>query len=252
MLEIIQISENGLRANQAWINSISHNVANLQTVGFKKTVVTFGDIVNVPFESNSRAASSEVRGMGVEVSRTMVDARPGDLRMTGRPLDLAIDGNGYFEVEMDDGSYAYTRMGRFAVNEEGRLVTSSGRLLNSDIMIPAEATNLRIEQNGRIYLDLSADQAVEVGEIDLVYFTNPDGLKPIGGEMYMPTQASGNAQGQLSEVPTRILQGYLEMSNVNLIEEMSDLLLAQRAYQLNARLIQTADQILETINNLRR
>lgn len=252
MLEIIQISENGLRANQAWINAISHNVANIQTAGFKKSVVTFGDIVNAPVDNGSLPLHSEFSGMGVAIGKEMVDSRPGDLRMTGRPLDMAIDGNGYFEVEMADGTYAYTRVGRFVVGEEGGLMTSSGDLLNSDILIPTEGTNIRVEQNGRIYLDLGQDQSVDVGEINLVHFNNPDGLKPIGGEMYVPTQSSGSAQGHVQDGSGQILQGYLEMSNVNLIEEMSDLLLAQRAYQLNARLIQTADQILETINNLRR
>jgi flagellar basal-body rod protein FlgG len=252
MLEIIQISENGLRANQAWINSISHNVANIQTAGFKRSIINFGEVVNATSDVSAQASSSAFSGMGVAVSGEIKDPRQGDLRMTGRSLDLAIDGAGYFEVEMADGSYGYTRVGRLVVNEEGRLMTSTGRLLNSNILIPTEALNVRVEQNGRVYLDVNSDQVIDVGEIQLVHFANPEALRPIGDEIYIATEHSGPAQDLMLGESARLLQGYLEMSNVNLIEEMSDLLLAQRAYQLNARLIQTADQILETINNLRR
>lgn len=252
MLEIIQISENGLRANQAWINSISHNVANIQTAGFKRSIINFGEVVNAPSDVNAQASSSSFAGMGVAVNGEIKDPRQGDLRMTGRSLDLAIDGAGYFEVEMADGSYGYTRVGRLVVNEEGRLMTSTGRLINSNILIPMEALNVRVEQDGRVYLDLNSDQMIDVGEIQIVHFANPEALRPIGDEIYIATENSGPAQGLMLGESARLLQGHLEMSNVNLIEEMSDLLLAQRAYQLNARLIQTADQILETINNLRR
>jgi flagellar basal-body rod protein FlgG len=252
MLEVLQISENGLRANQAWINSISHNVANIQTAGFKKSIVNFGELVNTSSKPIGGAEKTQFEGMGVAVNSQIIDSRQGDMKATNRSLDLAIEGSGFFEVELDDGTLGYTRTGRLSVNEDGRLVTQDGHPLSSEILIPLDSENIKVKTNGMVQADVGADQTIEVGQIQLMNFVNPEQLKAIGNELYVSSSQSGEPEQLVDEKSHRILQGFIEMSNVDLIDEMTDLLLAQRSYQLNARLIQTADQILETINNLRR
>lgn len=253
MLEILQISENGLKANQEWINSISHNVANMQTPGYKKTSVNFGELVNttVPADRNVQAPAFD--GMGVAVTGTMIDASKGDIKSTGRSLDIAIESKGFVELQLEDGTLAYTRLGRLSVNPEGKLTTHDGVALSSDIFVPSGAKNIKIDTNGVVSAQMNQEDFVEVGAINIVQFNNPEYLQPIGNEKYLMTKLSGEAEAQPgNDAGNGIIQGFLEMSNVDLIDEMSNLLMAQRAYQLNARLIQTADQILETVNNLRR
>lgn len=250
MLEVLQISENGLKANQQWINSISHNVANMQTPGFKKSNINFGELVGNG--AANRADLTQFNGMGVAISGQTIDFRQGDLKMTNRPLDLAIDGSGFFEIELEDGNFGYTRLGSFTVDIDGRLVTKRGQVFSSEIIVPLDSKSVRVESNGTIFADLGLNERIEIGQIQLVNFANPEGLRAIGNETYVATESSGEPELAIDNETRKILQGFLEMSNVDLIDEMGDLLLAQRSYQLNARLIQTADQILETINNLRR
>lgn len=252
MLEIMQISENGLKANQEWINSISHNVANIQTPSYKKEIVNFGELVSAKSEPSSSLANATHNGMGVSVESTMIDTRKGDIKATGRELDVAIDGSGFVEVELPNGDYAYTRLGRLSINEEGLITTHDGLLLSSSIAVPAGASNFRVNERGLVSVKVGDNENINLGSIDLVNFSAPEYLQPLGNERYLATEKSGMPEELTENTSTRFLQGFIEMSNVDLIDEMSSLLLAQRAYQLNARLIQTADQILETINNLRR
>lgn len=255
MLEILQISQNGLKANQEWINSISHNVANMQTPAFKKSSVNFGELVNTQAPMNDSIEKPRFEGMGVAVSNSIIDFNKGAMKSTGRALDVAIDGPGFIELQLENGSSAYTRLGRLSINPDGKLTTFDGVALSADISIPSGAKNVKIDQQGVVSVQLTEQDFVEVGALNLVQFTNPENLQPIGNEKYLVTQLSGEPETILStdsKSDSGILQGFLEMSNVDLIDEMSNLLMAQRAYQLNARLIQTADQILETVNNLRR
>ncbi len=252
MIEILQISENGLRANQEWINSISHNVTNMQTPGYKKTITNFGELVNGVSSLNSEVKSEHYSGMGVTVTSTMLNSASGDIKATGRDLDIAIKGGGFIELETESGDFVYTRLGRLSLDEDGRLISEDGLMLSSDIVVPANYKALNVDSSGVVRADLGSGDVIELGKIDLVKFTSADHLQPIGNEKYLATERSGQAEKIESSDEGAIMQGFLEMSNVDLIDEMSDLLLAQRAYQLNARLIQTADQILETINNLRR
>lgn len=251
MLEILQISENGLRSNQEWLNTISHNVANMQTPGFKKTTLNFGELVSSPAQAQP-SQSNEFRGMGVGIESSTIDSKAGDIKATGRPLDVAITGNGFLEVELENGDYAYTRLGKFSINDEGKLVTQNGLPLSSDINIPAGAKNILINQSGVVTAQMNTNEVLELGQLGLVKFTAPEFLHTIGGELFTANEKSGQPEKIVDQPGSGFMQGYIEMSNVDLIGEMSDLMMAQRAYQLNARLIQTADQILETINNLRR
>lgn len=252
MLEILQISENGLKANQEWISSISHNVSNIQTPGYKKSIVNFGELVGASAIASESLNENQFQGMGVEIESSMIDARRGDIKATGRLLDVAIEGEGFLELELEDGNYAYTRLGRLSLNQDGKIVTHDGLFLTSDISIPSGAKNVIISTSGAVTAELEANEIVELGQLNLVTFTAPEHLQSIGNERFLATSKSGEAEQVVDTKAGGFMQGFLEMSNVDLIEEMSDLLIAQRAYQLNARLIQTADQILETINNLRR
>ncbi len=251
MLEILQISENGLRTNQEWLNTISHNVSNIQTPGYKKTSLNFGELVTSSVIPQN-GQPGNFQGMGVTVESNMIDARMGDIKATGRSLDIAITGNGFLEVELENGDYAYTRVGRLTVNQDGRLTTHDGLLLSSDINIPSGTKNILIGQTGMVTANIGTDETIELGQLTLVNFSAPEFLHAIGSERYIVTEKSGQPEQLIDQPDQGFMQGYLEMSNVDLIDEMSDLMMAQRAYQLNARLIQTADQILETINNLRR
>lgn len=255
MLEILHISENGLKANQEWMNSISHNVANMQTPGFKKASMSFSEIVNTsPVQDQDKTNNRQAfDGMGVVANAKVIDFTKGDLKATGRSLDVAINGDGFLEIESANGDLAYTKVGRLSVDSDGRLVTHDGALLSSDIVIPPDSKGVRIAANGLVSVDMGAGTFTDVGTINIAQFANPEYLQPIGDGVFKATKQSGDAEIDARHVKNGdIMQGYLEMSNVNLIDEMGDLLMAQRAYQLNARLIQTADQILETINNLRR
>jgi flagellar basal-body rod protein FlgG len=252
MLEILQISENGLRSNQEWLNNISHNIANIQTPGFRKTSLNFGELVSSPTPSNQMGKKEEFRGMGVAVESSMLDSKTGNIKSTGRSLDVAVTGNGFLEIELENGESAYTRAGRLSVNADGRLVTQGGLLLSSDISVPSGAKNILINETGVVTAQMNAGETIELGQLTLVKFTAPEFLHAIGSEHYTATEKSGQSEKIVDKSEGGFMQGYLEMSNVDLIDEMGDLMMAQRAYQLNARLIQTADQILETINNLRR
>lgn len=252
MLEIMQISENGLKANQEWINSISHNVANIQTPSYKKEMVNFGELVSTSSNSSQGAIDQVSHGMGVGIESSMIDTGKGDIKATGRDLDIAIDGAGFVEIELPNGDFAYTRLGRLSINDEGLITTYDGLPLSSRIAIPSGASNLKIDEKGMVTVQVGENESINLGTINLVNFAAPEYLQSLGKERYLATDKSGVPDEVTEQTNTRFLQGFLEMSNVDLIDEMSSLLLAQRAYQLNARLIQTADQILETINNLRR
>jgi len=248
----LNISENGLKANQEWINSISHNVANMQTAGFKKTNVSFNELVNSTSSADNPQQLAH-EGMGVTINNQSVDFSKGDIKSTSRALDIAINGNGFLELEKEDGETAYTKLGRLNVNADGRLVAHDGSLLSSEIIVPAGSKSIHIGANGLVSAEMTSGEFMDLGNINIAQFSNPEYLKPIGNEIYVTTQQSGEPEiNSTATGNNTIMQGFLEMSNVNMIDEMSDLLMAQRAYQLNARLIQTADQILETINNLRR
>lgn len=253
MLEILHISETGLKSNQEWINSISHNVANMQTPGFKKASMGFGELVNNTNIQGAQPQEPKFEGKGVKTVSQSIDFSRGDIKQTGKSLDVAINGDGFIELETDNGETVYTKLGHLGVNADGRLVAHDGSLISSDITIPADNRGVRIATNGLVSVDMGGGNFLDVGSINIVKFNNPEYLQAVGNQIFRSTRLSGDAEIELNTAnKSSLSQGFLEMSNVNLIDEMSDLLLAQRAYQLNARLIQTADQILETINNLRR
>lgn len=257
MIDALSIASSGLSANQAWIDSISNNVANMQTVGYKRSQVNFQDMVQQVGIQDSVGAKdiTLMSGAGIQVFNQTQVFTSGDVRQTSNPLDVAIQGAGFFEVELPNGELAYTRAGRFHVGADGQLALNNGQVLTSDLRVPPDAASVKIQSDGVIQAKIAnSNETILLGQIRLASFASVEQLQKLGDGLYRSTARSGEpiyaepgsgGQGVL-------LQGHVEMSNVNLIDEMTGLVLAQRAYQLNARLLQASDQILETINNLRR
>lgn len=257
MIDALQIASSGLSANQAWIDTISNNVANMQTVGFKKSQVNFQNLVQPAGAGQSapEAATPAVTGAGVETAPSRLVISPGSVRTTGGPLDVAIQGNGFFEVALSSGEVVFTRLGNFHVNAEGQLSLPDGEVLTADVRIPPDAAAVQIQPDGTVKATIAqTGEHIDAGKIRLASFAQAEGLEQMGKGLYRANKQSGDASyiepGQ--EGAGLLLQGHLELSNVDLVGEMTDLVLAQRAYQLNARILQASDQILETINNIRR
>lgn len=254
MIDALYISASGLRSEQKQIDVISNNVANMQTPGFKRSRVNFVDVATASVSAGDGGLSAASHGSGSRVTTSMSFA-PGDLRLTNNPLDMAIEGLGFFELEGEDGSMVYTRDGQFRLDAEGYLVSVQGLKLARGFQIAGGTTDVRIAANGEVSGLVAGDTERSVlGRIELATFAMPEALVSVGNNGFAATDAAGAASyGQPGDSGFgRVQQGYLEQANVEMIDEMSALVLAQRAYQLNARVLQASDQILETINNLRR
>jgi flagellar basal-body rod protein FlgG len=255
MIDALYISASGLRSEQKQLDVISNNVANLQTPGFKRSRVNFVDVASAAIAAGQAAEGAPVRGDGTRIASVAAEFSAGDLRATGNALDLAIDGTGFFELATDDGGVAYTRDGRFHLDAEGNLVSLQGLRLAGAPQVPAGATGLRVDAGGEISALLAGDtERTTLGHIELATFVAPDALAALGDNRYGATDGAGAPAYATpgADGTGHLAQGYIEGSNVEMIDEMSSLVLAQRAYQLNARVLQAADQVLETINNLRR
>ena len=261
MLRALYTSASGMQAQQMNLDVIANNLANVNTTGFKKSKVEFQDLLY----QTSRAAGSEA-GAGNQVptslqvghgSRPVATAKNfsnGELYQTGEKLDIAIHGNGFFKVTLTDGNDAFTRDGGFKLNNSGSIVTSDGLPVTSfaGVTIPSTATNVSISPDGSVSL---TDQGVTstVGQITLSRFANPAGMESMGNSLYRRTEASGTEETgtpNLAGMGT-VQQGWLELSNVKVIEEMVNLIKAQRAYEINSKSIQAADEMMSMSNRLR-
>lgn len=255
MIDALYISASGLRSEQKQIDVISNNVANMQTPGFKRSRVNFVEVADPGVPGVDGQAGVEARGDGTRILSTSTSFAPGEIRATQDPLDLAIDGNGFFELAGADGNPVYTRDGQFRIDADGNLVSVQGLPLSHGITIPTGASDIRIASNGVITALLAGDtERSSVGTLELTTFASPDALTSIGDNNFSAGDATGGPMyGQPGDAGYgHVQQGALEFSNVQMIDEMSTLVMAQRAYQLNARVLQASDQLLETINNLRR
>jgi len=258
MIDAIQIAASGLRSGQKQIDTISNNVANMQTPGFKRSRVNFADIaapVAALDPSLPALAEAQLPVGGARVVSTSALFEQGEMRLTGNPMDVAIDGAGFYEFEAADGSLVYSRNGQFRIDEEGLLRNYQGLRLSASLQVPHEATDVRISATGEVSVKLPDQTERSVlGQLELTTFAAPDALRAIGDNLFAATEQAGAPQyGHAGEASVgELRQGQMEMANVEIIDEMSNLVLAQRAYQLNARVLQAADQVLETINNLRR
>lgn len=251
MIEAIHIAGSALHANQQWLDNISTNVANINTPGYKTRDISF---LSAIAPEGSAALPAGTAGL-VRAETGAIDTATGDIRQTGRELDIAINGRGWFRVHDADGNLAYTRTGRFVVTEQGALATVDGRTLADDVMIPPDALAVSVNNRGEVQVKLP-DQAAPMlaGTIRTVDIPDLSALTEVSpGTWLDPMRAATSTDGTPGDgVLGQLQQGHLEYSNVDLVNEMSQLVIAQRAYQLNARVLQIGDQVLETINNLRR
>ncbi|MRX26857.1 flagellar basal-body rod protein FlgG [Kangiella sp. HZ709] len=257
MIDALYIAESGLNAQETLINVISNNIANSNTLGFKKNRVDFVDLVYKNNNTNtvSNDNTGNLVGTGTSIGSTNKVFTVGEIKATNNPLDVAILGQGFLEVELPSGQNAYTRAGRLMINNDGYLTTTHGYKLSSNIVVSPDVTNVIIGQDGQITgFSNNGDEAINLGQLDIAKFSSAESLKELGNNLYGSTDKSGEAIfGKPSEDGFgSLLQGHTEISNVSMVEEMVNLVLAQRGYQLNARVLQISDQMLETINNLRR
>jgi len=258
MNESMYIGATGMHAQQVNLDTIANNLANINTAGFKKNRVNFEDLMYrvgnnepVAFKISGR----NYRGVGTGVQRTGKVYSQGEIKNTENPLDVAIKGRGFFEVVRTDGSFAYTRNGSFRIGQNGMLTTADGYVLSPSISIPSDAKSVTIKPDGTVMVTLpNQSKSVEVGKIQLAYFNNNNGLIPKGSNLYIPSQASGSAYyGQPSKEGMGVLaQRFVETSNVKITEELINMIMAQRAYEINSKVVQTSDELLGMVNNMRR
>jgi flagellar basal-body rod protein FlgG len=261
MLRSLYTAATGMEAQELKMDVIAHNLANTSTTGFKKTRAEFEDLLSeniraptAPSPEGGSAPSGLQVGLGVRTIATTRSLAQGDLLNTQNPLDVAIEGSGFFRIQRPSGEPAYTRAGNFRVDAAGRLVTQQGELLEPGITVPQEATGLTIRPDGQVLARVQGrDTEVELGTIELAVFPNPGGLESLGGNLFQTTAASGEPQfARPGELGTGALaQGYLEGANVRAVEEMIDMITTQRAYEMNSKVIQTADQMLQRLTSLR-
>jgi flagellar basal-body rod protein FlgG len=259
MLDSLYIGATGMQAQQQNIDTIANNLANVNTTGFKRSRIDFEDLLyrNVSAgatQANAASASNRI-GMGTAIASVGKVFTGGDVKKTGEPLDLAINGAGFFEILMPDGTLAYTRNGALQMNSDGMLVTRDGQRLNAPIQVPADATSVQIDANGKAFASVPGEKRlVELGQIEISTFPNPAGLTALGDNLFVATEQSGQVNvGHAGENGAGTLgQGFLEGSNVRLIDEMIGLIVAQRAYEINAKVVQASDELLTISNGLYR
>lgn len=260
MMEAFSIGATGMRAQQLQVDAVANNLANVNTTGFKKNRISFVDAFykqasTFDVDANNTESPLVSFGMGTIVSTNSKSFSQGEVKQTDNPLDIAVRGSGFVQVEMPDGTTAYSRTGTLKVNESGLLATATGNPIKQHIEVPVEAQQIVISPTGQVSVKMAGKQGlVELGQLELAMFTNPEGLEALGNNLYTSSVLSGEPTEQLPGEggAGTLAQGYLEASNVNMAEEMVNLVLAQRAYELNAKVIQAADEMLSISNNLRR
>jgi flagellar basal-body rod protein FlgG len=263
MIRSLYTAATGMEAQQLYMDTISHNLSNVNTNGFKRSKVEFQDLMyqtlKEPGVKNQEGEMAPVGievGLGVKPGATQKIFEQGSLTRTGNPLDVAIQGDGFFQVSLPDGTIGYTRDGSFKKTAEGTIVTSDGYPLSQQINIPQGADQLGIDsQTGKVTVNMPGQQtSTEIGQIELARFVNPAGLKSIGDNMYRETEASGqpsisapseDGMGSLSQM-------YLETSNVQIVDEMVNMITAQRAYEIVSKSIQVSEEMMQVANNLKR
>ncbi|MGA9798822.1 MAG: flagellar basal-body rod protein FlgG [Terriglobales bacterium] len=263
MLRALYTAASGMTAQQLNLDNIANNLANSSTAGFRRRRVQFSDLIYQNIVMPGAAATQQTTlaaglqiGLGAKPGATEVIQAEGDLTTTGNPLDLAITGQGMFQVTMPDGTLAYTRSGSFHLDAQGNIVTADGNALQPNITIPADATSVTIGQDGTVSVTQPGQTAAQqVGTIQLAMFPNPGGLNSVGNNLFLPTTASGDpivGTPGGTEGLGQISQGMLEQSNVNIVDEFVQMIVAQRSYESNSRVVTAADQMFQDLNNLGR
>jgi flagellar basal-body rod protein FlgG len=262
MMRALWTAGTGMSVQQVNLDVIANNIANVNTTGFKKGRADFQDLMyqTIKLQGTKNDGGNQIPtgiqiGHGAMLAAVQKVFIQGDFSQTDNETDLAIEGTGFIQVTMPDGTLAYTRAGSFKKDSEGRICTSDGYLVTPNITIPTNATKTSIGSDGTVSVQVQGQSSLsQIGKIELASFPNPTGLNSIGKSLYQQTDASGspvlgtpgtNGMGTL-------LQGYLEMSNVNIMQEMVNLIIGQRAYEVNSKAIQAADEMLQIANNVRK
>lgn len=261
MNRIMNTAASGMAAQQLNVDTIANNLANVNTPGYKKNRIEFQDLLY----QTVRPAGSEIVdgaesptelqvGSGTRPVATTKMYTQGEIVETGNPLDIAIDGDGFLQILMPDGVINYTRDGALKISSDGKLVNSDGFILEPEISLPLDTVGVSISRDGRVSVFISGvTEPEEIGQLELVRFINPAGLKNLGHNLYQQTTASGEPiyGNPSTEGFGNIEQRYLETSNVNVVDEMVNMIVAQRAYEINSKVIQTADDMMGLVNRLK-
>ena len=263
MIRALYSAASGMSAQQLNVDNIAHNLANANTAGYKTRRAQFQDLLYQTVVQPGSAAGQQTvvptglqLGLGTRASSNEILFTQGQFSQTNNPYDVVIEGKGFFQIRRASGELAYTRAGNFHVDRDGNVVTSDGNPIEPAITIPANALQVSIAQDGTVSYSLPNQSAAQqAGQIQLANFPNPAGLNSIGGNLYVPTDASGDATvgvpgGQ--EGLGSILQGYTEQSNVSVVDEFINLIVAQRGYEANSKVVKAADDMYQQVNSLTR
>jgi len=262
MIRALWTAASGMQAQQLNIDVVANNLANVATTGFKKSRADFQDLMyqnvkttGAPSTNSTTIPTGIQVGLGVKPASVTKIFSAGNITQTGNDLDLAIQGDGFFQVQQSDGSTAYTRAGTFKKDGQGRVVTPDGSPVLPEILIPSNATKITVGNDGTVSVQQAGQSsATTVGTLQLASFSNPSGLNAIGKNLFLPTDSSGSATtGTAGQNGLGTLeQGYVEMSNVSIMEEMVSMIVGQRAYEINSKAVQASDEMLQQAAGLKR
>jgi flagellar basal-body rod protein FlgG len=262
MFRSLHIAATGMAAEEAELDSISNNLANVNTIGYKKVRADFQDLLyqtmrapGTPISGATISPTGLELGTGTRIVATSHLHTQGTLQQTGNPLDLAIEGNGFFVVQQADGTQAYTRNGVFKTDAQGRICNSEGLLLDPPITVPIDSTSLSIGADGTVSATMKGQtNPVQVGQIDIASFINPAGLASAGHNLFVATASSGDPQLGHPGLDSRgtLLQGSTEQANVEVVDEMIGLIAAQRNYEINSKVVSAADEMLRNVTQMSR
>ncbi|MCG7872295.1 MAG: flagellar basal-body rod protein FlgG [Candidatus Thiodiazotropha lotti] len=258
MYPALWIAKTGLDAQQTNMSVISNNLSNVNTTGFKRDRAVFNDLiyqnlrqVGAQSSENTELPSGLMVGTGVRVVATQKEHSQGNIVQTGNSLDVAVQGKGYFQVLHPDGNIVYTRDGTFSLTADGNIVTPNGYELQPAMTVPSNATSLTVGSDGVVSALVSGNSTpTQIGQVELGYFVNPQGLEPIGDNLFRETNASGGVNTAIpgNDSTGTLIQGALESSNVNVVEELVNMIETQRAYEMNSKAISTTDEMLSYVN----
>lgn len=261
MIKSLNTAATGMLAQQNNMDVISNNIANVNTYGFKKGRAEFEDLVYHNLKDPGQASGLQSvtptgvqTGLGVKTAAVQKDFTMGQTILTKNPLDVQIEGAGFFQVRNPDGEISYTRDGSFKKDGNGKIVDKNGNTLMPDIIVPQTASGIEISSTGEVSCIHNSDTTPQIlGQIEIVNFINPAGLKNVGKNLFVPTTASGqpNAARPGTNGTGFLAQGEIETSNVNIVDEMVNMITAQRAYETNSKVIQTSDQMMQTAVNIK-
>lgn len=261
MIKSLNTAATGMAAQQTNMDVIANNIANVSTNGFKKSRAEFEDLMyqtqkepGTATGMNAYSPNGVQTGLGVRTASIQKDFANGSAQVTKNPLDIQIEGSGFFQVLTPDGEIAYTRDGAFKKDPTGRVIDKNGNLLQPEITVPPDVSGLEVAPNGEVRVIVGlGDVPQTIGQIEVTNFVNPAGLKAMGKNLFTQTPSSGQAIASRPGLNGTgyLAQGQLEASNVNIVDEMVNMITAQRAYETNSKVIQASDQMLQSINNLR-